>query len=141
MSCVNQTSLFHLPLVFMLNGDQVPGQNFSSNFLFLSGKSLLLPRIRDSMAAFSRTWLEGIELYWSWNLVMLAFLASSLVVLLTESLFAIFKMNGIFISIGIGLALFLLISSAYGIIYYGSEVCFLMKNISKFKDSSLEWIN
>ena len=88
-----------------------------------SGKSLLLPRIRNSMAAFSRTWLDGIELYWSWSLVLIVFMACTLVVLLTEALFAIFKMDGLFISIGVGLCLFLLISSSYGFIYYGSEVC------------------
>jgi hypothetical protein len=89
-----------------------------------SGKSLLLPRIRDSMTAFSRSWLDGIELYWSWTLVLITFLISLLVSLLAAAIFSIFQEDSqlAIISIGIGLGIFLLLLCTYGLIYYGSEV-------------------
>uniref|UniRef100_A0A1I8BLY7 ANK_REP_REGION domain-containing protein n=1 Tax=Meloidogyne hapla TaxID=6305 RepID=A0A1I8BLY7_MELHA len=88
-----------------------------------SGKSILLSRIRNSMKSFSRTWLDGIELYWSWSLILITLLISALVTLLSAALFSIVQEgNELFFSLGVGLGMFLLFLCAYSFIYYGSEV-------------------
>ncbi|KAL3090157.1 hypothetical protein niasHS_006609 [Heterodera schachtii] len=90
-----------------------------------SGKSLLLPRIRDSMSAFSRTWLDGVELYWSWSLVLSVLLSSVSLSLFISALSALILQNSHFlISLGVGVGIFLLFLLLYGFIYYGSEVKF-----------------
>lgn len=90
-----------------------------------SGKSLLLPRIRDSMAAFSRTWLDGIELYWSWSLVLIMLLISTLITLLSAATFSFMEFqesSQLSVSIGLGVSIFSIFMATYSIVYYGSEV-------------------
>uniref|UniRef100_A0A183C2G0 ANK_REP_REGION domain-containing protein n=1 Tax=Globodera pallida TaxID=36090 RepID=A0A183C2G0_GLOPA len=88
-----------------------------------SGKSLLLPRIRDSMSSFSRTWLDGVELYWSWTLVLFVLLSSAFLSLLICALASLLVRRPHFlISSGVGIGVFTLFVAVYGFIYYGSEV-------------------
>jgi ankyrin repeat-rich membrane spanning protein len=88
-----------------------------------SGKSFLLPKIRESMKSFSRSWLDGLELYWSWSLVMIFFVICALLTLILLAIF-IPIFNGIEIvwPLVIGGVSYVIIVAAYGFIYYGSEI-------------------
>ncbi|KAI1721351.1 KAP family p-loop domain-containing protein [Ditylenchus destructor] len=90
-----------------------------------SGKSLLLPKIRDSMKSFSRSWLEGIELYWSWSVVFALLVVCSLAVLVVSAALSavpVFHPLNLFYPLGIGLTIYAVLISAYGFLFYGSEV-------------------
>lgn len=50
-----------------------------------SGKSLLLAKMKDSMSAFSRSWLDGVQLTWSWSVVFSLAILTSLVTLIATA--------------------------------------------------------
>ncbi|KAI6235467.1 hypothetical protein M3Y95_00054700 [Aphelenchoides besseyi] len=88
-----------------------------------SGKSFLLPKMRESMKSFSRSWLDGLELYWSWTLILICFVLCSVLSLLIVSLFTLIQASlSIFYPLVIGAIGFILLLSTYGFIYYGSEI-------------------
>ncbi|KAE9549096.1 hypothetical protein FO519_007696 [Halicephalobus sp. NKZ332] len=88
-----------------------------------SGKSLLLPKIRESMRSFSRSWLDGTELYWSWRFFGGTFLICFLMSLFFSGIVAAFSSTyNIIYPCGVGLVTFILIVVVYLFIYYGSEV-------------------
>lgn len=90
-----------------------------------SGKSLLLPKIRESMRSFSRSWLDGLELHWSWNLVFTCLLVCTVLSLVIISLVAVVDTLGenyIFVLVA-GVVTYVLLVGGYGLIYYGAEVC------------------
>jgi hypothetical protein len=77
------------------------------------------------MAAFSRTWLDGIELYWSWSLVLIMLLISTLITLLSAATFSFMEFqesSQLSVSIGLGVSIFSIFMATYSIVYYGSEV-------------------
>ncbi|CAD5215858.1 unnamed protein product [Bursaphelenchus okinawaensis] len=88
-----------------------------------SGKSFLLPKIRESMKSFSRSWLDGLELYWSWTLVFTCLILCTLFsfTFLTFYVLIAQSFNFLYPSLLGGIAYLLLLAS-YGLIYYGSEV-------------------
>ena len=88
-----------------------------------SGKSLLLPKIRDSMKSFSRSWLDGTELDWSWSFVTGTFLICFLGSLFFSGIVASFApIFNIIYPCLVGLVTFIVIIVVYLFIYYGSEV-------------------
>lgn len=88
-----------------------------------SGKSFLLPKICESMKSFSRGWLDGIELYWSWSLVLICFIVCSIISLVLLVIFVpLFEGFDVLWPLIIGIVGYLLIIAAYGFIYYGSEI-------------------
>uniref|UniRef100_A0AC34Q5T4 KAP NTPase domain-containing protein n=1 Tax=Panagrolaimus sp. JU765 TaxID=591449 RepID=A0AC34Q5T4_9BILA len=107
-----------------------------------SGKSLLLPKIRDSMRSFSRTWLDGIELTWSWRIFFGLVLANFLFTLVLCGIVAVFRANIIYPGI-VGFGMFLIVAGFYLFVYYGSEIKlwantivtarFIARNVARFK--------
>ncbi|VDM39612.1 unnamed protein product [Toxocara canis] len=88
-----------------------------------SGKSLLLAKMKDSMSAFSRSWLDGVQLSWSWSLVFSLAILISLLTLIASAAVAITANVTLVIVVAvIGAIIFLVVLAVYGIIYYGSEV-------------------
>lgn len=88
-----------------------------------SGKSFLLPKIRESMKSFSRSWLDGLELYWSWNILLSLFLGCSFIAfgLFTIYVLILHTFNFLYPSV-IGGSIFVVMVASYGFIYYGSEI-------------------
>uniref|UniRef100_A0A1I7W1Z3 ANK_REP_REGION domain-containing protein n=1 Tax=Loa loa TaxID=7209 RepID=A0A1I7W1Z3_LOALO len=88
-----------------------------------SGKSVLLDKMKDSMRSFSRSWLDGVQLSWSWSLV---FSVALLIVMLTLiSITAVAFLHNLYYIIAVsasGLILFILSLFLYGLIYYGNSV-------------------
>ncbi|KAK0398477.1 hypothetical protein QR680_002608 [Steinernema hermaphroditum] len=90
-----------------------------------SGKSLLLSKMKDAMKSFSRSWLDGVELRWSWSLIFFMLVSCSLFTLICITILSAFNNSGSEIlpaAIGLGAAIFLILAGAYGFIYYGSEI-------------------
>ena len=82
-----------------------------------------MPKIRDSMKAFSRTWLEGIELYWSWTVIFVLFAIGIFIALFTSAIFMLATSSPhLILSFLIGAVICASLTSLYGFIYYGSEV-------------------
>uniref|UniRef100_A0A0N5AP23 ANK_REP_REGION domain-containing protein n=1 Tax=Syphacia muris TaxID=451379 RepID=A0A0N5AP23_9BILA len=88
-----------------------------------SGKSILLAKLKDSMATFSRSWLDGVQLLWSWSLVFSLAACVFLATLVGISVVAIFKDYKwiVFVS-SVGGVIFVSLFTVYAFIYYGSEV-------------------
>lgn len=84
----------------------------------------MLPKIRDSMKSFSRSWLDGMELYWSWTLVIILFLFCAFATLMFSAIYSLILPSPIgWVAPAVfGISLYILIMSAYGFIYYGSEI-------------------
>uniref|UniRef100_A0A7E4UPU9 KAP NTPase domain-containing protein n=1 Tax=Panagrellus redivivus TaxID=6233 RepID=A0A7E4UPU9_PANRE len=88
-----------------------------------SGKSLLLPKIRESMRSFSRSWLDGVELYWSWSVIFALLFACTFVTLLFATIISIIVPDfTVFYAIVGGVIVFITLLGIYVFIYYGSEV-------------------
>lgn len=88
-----------------------------------SGKSFLLPKICESMKSFSRSWLDGLELYWSWSLVIICFIICAIISLtLLVICVPLFDNIDAFVPLVAGAIFYILIVSIYGFIYYGSEI-------------------
>uniref|UniRef100_A0A1I8A8N2 ANK_REP_REGION domain-containing protein n=1 Tax=Steinernema glaseri TaxID=37863 RepID=A0A1I8A8N2_9BILA len=88
-----------------------------------SGKSLLLSKMKDAMKSFSRSWLDGVELRWSWSLIFFLLLVCSLFTLIAVTALSVTaNLELLFAVIVVGSMVFLALVGIYGIIYYGSEV-------------------
>lgn len=88
-----------------------------------SGKSFLLPKICESMKSFSRSWLDGLELYWSWSILMICFVLCAIIslILLVVSI-PLLQQFEMWLPLIIGGVMYVVIIAAYGFIYYGSEI-------------------
>lgn len=115
---------------------------FAINFFNL-GKSLLLPKIRESMTSFSRSWQDGIELYWSWILLIVLFVLCFLFTLITVSIVKLYvDSTNLLYTLIFGVSVYAILVSIYGFIYYGSEIKlwngsiivarFIARHISKY---------
>lgn len=83
----------------------------------------MLPKICESMKSFSRSWLDGLELYWSWSLVFICFVVCAMVsVILTVIFLPVFSSFDMIWPLVVGGVGYLIIVSAYGFVYYGSEI-------------------
>uniref|UniRef100_A0A914YPX1 KAP NTPase domain-containing protein n=1 Tax=Panagrolaimus superbus TaxID=310955 RepID=A0A914YPX1_9BILA len=109
-----------------------------------SGKSFLLPKIRESMKSFSRSWLDGVELYWSWTLISSIFILCTLCTLFCAAIVAVAAEGAsVIYPLAVGGIIFIAIISFYIFIYYGSEIKlwngsittarFLARNIARLK--------
>lgn len=91
-----------------------------------SGKSLLLPKMRDSMKSFSRSWLDGVELYWSWSLIFTLLVACGVFMLIFATILSAtlskFSNDVAILPVAIGTSIYIALITMYGFIYYGSEV-------------------
>ncbi|KAI6240960.1 hypothetical protein M3Y99_00405800 [Aphelenchoides fujianensis] len=88
-----------------------------------SGKSFLLPKMRESMKSFSRSWLDGLELYWSWTLIFTCFIICAIISLLVVALFTISQAAlSVYYPLIFGAVACILLIAVYSFIYYGSEV-------------------
>uniref|UniRef100_A0A914DMY8 KAP NTPase domain-containing protein n=1 Tax=Acrobeloides nanus TaxID=290746 RepID=A0A914DMY8_9BILA len=91
-----------------------------------SGKSLLLPKMRDSMKSFSRSWLDGVELYWSWSLIFTLLVICGIFMLILATIlaanFAKFTNEITYVPVVVGTSIYAALISLYAFIYYGSEV-------------------
>ncbi|MFH4979103.1 hypothetical protein AB6A40_005812 [Gnathostoma spinigerum] len=88
-----------------------------------SGKSLLLSKMKESMNAFSRSWLDSVHLTWSWSLLFsLALITSLLTLIAVTAVSVTANVHALFFVIAFGGSVFVALLVAYGLIYYGSEV-------------------
>ncbi|CAD5221823.1 unnamed protein product [Bursaphelenchus xylophilus] len=88
-----------------------------------SGKSFLLPKIRESMRSFSRSWLDGLELYWSWTLVFTCFFICAFFSFTLFTLYVLIVHTFDFLyPVLVGGVVYVVVLASYGLIYYGSEV-------------------
>uniref|UniRef100_A0A915BBV4 NADH dehydrogenase subunit 1 n=2 Tax=Parascaris univalens TaxID=6257 RepID=A0A915BBV4_PARUN len=88
-----------------------------------SGKSLLLAKMKDSMSTFSRNWLDGVRLTWSWSVIFSLAILTSLITLIATAAVSTTAQITIVITIPIlGAIVFLIAVIFYGIIYCGSEM-------------------
>lgn len=94
---------------------------FLKNLNVFSGKSLLLPKIRESMSSFSRSWQDGIELYWSWTFLVVLFFFCFLITLFIVTIIQFFDSLKILYPLIFGISIYVIFVSIYGFIYYGSE--------------------
>lgn len=97
------------------------------------------------MKSFSRCWLDGIELYWSWTFVIILFLFCLFSTLAFSTIYSIILTTQIkwILPITFGVSLYFLLMSAYGFMYYGSEIKlwnisisttrFIANSIARFK--------
>ncbi|CAG9537947.1 unnamed protein product [Cercopithifilaria johnstoni] len=87
-----------------------------------SGKSVLLNKMKDSMRSFSRSWLDTVQLSWSWSLVFSVALLIAMFALLGITAVAVFQNPYYIITVVVsGLILFILFMLFYGLIYYGNS--------------------
>ncbi|TMS38043.1 hypothetical protein L596_004856 [Steinernema carpocapsae] len=88
-----------------------------------SGKSLLLSKMKDAMKSFSRSWLDGVELRWSWSLICSLLMLCSLFTLVGVTALAVSANTKVLVAfVVMGGVVFSTLVGIYGIIYYGSEV-------------------
>uniref|UniRef100_A0A0N4ZXR3 ANK_REP_REGION domain-containing protein n=1 Tax=Parastrongyloides trichosuri TaxID=131310 RepID=A0A0N4ZXR3_PARTI len=87
-----------------------------------TGKSLHLPKIKRSLRNFSRSWLDGVELTWSWTIITFLFLVCSFITLPLATLSAFFKRNDITYGImSAGGTIFIITVIGYLIMCFGNE--------------------
>uniref|UniRef100_A0A8R1XWH9 ANK_REP_REGION domain-containing protein n=1 Tax=Onchocerca volvulus TaxID=6282 RepID=A0A8R1XWH9_ONCVO len=88
-----------------------------------SGKSVLLDKMKNSMRSFSRSWLDAIQLSWSWSLVFSIALLIAMFTLVGITAIAFLRNFHYMIAVGAsGLILFILWILLYSLIYYGNNV-------------------
>ncbi|VDN25691.1 unnamed protein product, partial [Gongylonema pulchrum] len=88
-----------------------------------SGKSDLLKKMKESMHSFSRSWLDGVQLSWSWSLVLSIGIFVAFLTFFFVTAISAFQNYYYIISVSaVGFFLFVLLVFSYGLIYYGSEV-------------------
>ncbi|KAL3984752.1 KAP P-loop domain family protein [Acanthocheilonema viteae] len=88
-----------------------------------SGKSVLLDKMKDSMRSFSRSWLDAVQLSWSWSLIFSVALLIAIFTLVCIAAVAFLQNFYYIIAVGAsGLTLFILWVLSYGFIYYGNSV-------------------
>lgn len=87
-----------------------------------SGKSLLLPKIRESMKSFSRSWLDGVELYWSWTIVVVLFVVCALLSLIVTAAVALAGEATLTYPVILGGSVFAVLLGVYALICYGNEI-------------------
>ncbi|KAM3718098.1 Kinase D-interacting substrate of [Dirofilaria immitis] len=88
-----------------------------------SGKSVLLDKMKGSMRSFSRSWLDGIQLSWSWSLVFSVALLIAMFTLMGIAAVAFLRKFYFIVAVGAsGLILFILWILLYSLIYYGNNV-------------------
>jgi predicted membrane protein len=82
--------------------------------------------MRDSMKSFSRSWLDGVELYWSWSLIFTLLVICGIFMLILATIlaanFAKFTSEITYIPIVVGTSIYAALISLYAFVYYGSEV-------------------
>uniref|UniRef100_A0AC35TW30 ANK_REP_REGION domain-containing protein n=1 Tax=Rhabditophanes sp. KR3021 TaxID=114890 RepID=A0AC35TW30_9BILA len=87
-----------------------------------NGKSFLLPKMRDSMVSFSRTWLDGANIQWSWAIVTFLFVLSLYITLIGVTIAAISESIRVIFITGIsGSSLFIILTIFYFVLYHGNE--------------------
>lgn len=75
------------------------------------------------MKSFSRSWLDGLELYWSWTMVLVCFVICAIMSLVLLVIFMpLFETFNLLLPLAIGGISYVLIIAAYGFVYYGSEI-------------------
>ncbi|CAJ0567765.1 unnamed protein product, partial [Mesorhabditis spiculigera] len=87
-----------------------------------TGKSVLLQKVKESMNAFSRSWLDGMQLRWSMPVLFYLLLAVTVVTLSVATVISIFGSVHLLITVGVvGLVIYLVLGGFYCVTYYGSE--------------------
>uniref|UniRef100_A0A158Q798 ANK_REP_REGION domain-containing protein n=1 Tax=Elaeophora elaphi TaxID=1147741 RepID=A0A158Q798_9BILA len=88
-----------------------------------SGKSVLLNKMKDSMRSFSRSWLDAVQLSWSWSLIFSIALLVAMSTLISITAVAFLQNLYYIIIVGAsGLLFFILWMLLYGFIYYGNSI-------------------
>lgn len=84
-----------------------------------SGKSVLLNKMKDSMRSFSRSWLDSVQLSWSWSLICSVALLIAMFTLICVSVVAFFQNFYYMITVvASGLILFILWMLLYGQLFF-----------------------
>uniref|UniRef100_A0A0K0DZI9 ANK_REP_REGION domain-containing protein n=1 Tax=Strongyloides stercoralis TaxID=6248 RepID=A0A0K0DZI9_STRER len=87
-----------------------------------TSKSLHLPKIKRSLKNFSRSWLDGVELTWSWTIITFLFLVCTFLTLPITTLSAIFKRDDITYGIlSTGITIFIITVIAYLIMCFSND--------------------
>ncbi|KAK6107528.1 KAP P-loop domain family protein [Brugia pahangi] len=88
-----------------------------------SGKSVLLDKMKNSMRSFSRSWLDAVQLSWSWSLIFsVAVLIAMFTLISTTAVTFLQNFHYIIIVGTCGLIFFIMWLLLYGLIYYGNSV-------------------
>ncbi|CEF71376.1 Ankyrin repeat and KAP P-loop domain and Ankyrin repeat-containing domain-containing protein [Strongyloides ratti] len=87
-----------------------------------TSKSLHLPKIKRSLRNFSRSWLDGVELTWSWTIITFLFLVCTFLTLPITTFSAIFQRSDITYGIlSAGITIFILTVIAYLIMCFSND--------------------
>lgn len=74
------------------------------------------------MKSFSRSWLDGVELYWSWTIVVVLFVVCGLLSLIVTAVVALVGQATLTYPVILGGSLFAVLLGIYALICYGNEI-------------------